>query len=511
MHNTHGQRDTQSPSWIGGVNGFGLLRRSEQAAIAPALTRAYRRGDRALALSEATADLPAPREIDPEAEHFSLERLTERFRVELARKHVARSREESARYGVRLAQWEALYTLGEVEPEIEALAVDRMRRAGELGGVVDVEALGRELVDELRGAITSRRWHDGREKGQRERFEKVRACGSRVMIARCSTCGGGTGQQGDLRVVPEGCGVRRVCQKCDAQGAAQRRARFGNARGRAYVEGDRYGLRRHYRKGGRYTEKMLTLTVPHFLHANTLPGKRNRKGEIVPGVRELARDDLHARILAVWLAWPKFMRKVVDHLRERNEHHFSWHRAFEWTPGVDGIGHPHFHVYWFSPFVDQGLLRSWWGDALRAVGVPVKRFEDGRYNLRVDLRMLREFNAGAMRELLKGGRRQQIEMSRIEFDPEYGRAADLSFKYAEGWTLGDIQHFCSPDVLARLYMALEGKRLTQASSGFFIDDGPAICACCGSSSWRVTFDTTPIEQLAARYSIARGASRGPPS
>src|SRR5207253_2507567 len=150
---------------------------------------------------------------------------------------------------------------------------------------------------------------------------------------------GGTGRDGDLRVVPEGCGVRRVCVQCDNQGAAQRRARFGSARGRAYVEGDRYGLRRRYRKGGSYTEKMLTLTVPHFALADAKPGRRKRNGQIEPGVRELSCDDLHARIVAIWLAWPRFMRKVIEHLRERNEHHFSWHRSFEWTPATDGIGH----------------------------------------------------------------------------------------------------------------------------------------------------------------------------
>lgn len=479
----------------------------------PALARTYRRADRSAALRDAIAELPTY-ELAEGAAHADLERLTARFRVELARAHVARVRETTVAYAAAFAQWDAADAGAEGQDECAACGrtshvavIDGQQFwiACDGDGTSALDVQRAELVADMRAALASRKWHERRERGQRERFDKVRACGSRFMVAKCQ-CGAGTGKKGEIRMVPEGCGVRRVCQRCDTQGAMRRRARFGRARGRVFVEGDRYGLRRKYRRGGAYTEKMLTLTVPHFKLADARPLKR---GE---GVRELARDDLHARIVALWLAWPRFMRQVVGHLRERGEDHFAWHRSFEWTPAVDGIGHPHFHVYWFSPFVDVGLIRSWWADALRAVGWRVDRHEDGTDKCIVHLKKLREFGADAVRELMKGGHRQALTLSRIDLAPgEHGTAGIDGFDYAEGWTLANVEGFCSPDVRARLYMALEGKRLTQASAGFFLDDEPAICACCGRRAWLVKFEAAPVE-LGPLVGVTIASSpRGPPS
>ena len=495
----------------------------------PTLASSYRVGDRALALREALAVEPA-RTIPEGSAHYELERLTSRFRVELARAHVAKARAATVLYAAAFAQWEA--EDDDATAQEECGTCGRLSHVVELDGQqlwIDCEGDGTsalevnraELVEDMREAIASRKWHERRERGQRERFDKVRACGSRFMVARCQ-CGAGTGRKGEIRMVPEGCGVRRVCQRCDTHGAIARRARFGRARGRCFVDGDRYGLRRRFRKGGAYTEKMLTLTVPHFGLADARPCKR---GE---GVRELARDDLHARIVALWLAWPKFNRRVVEHLRERGEDHFAWHRSFEWTPAVDGIGHPHFHVYWFSPFVHIDLIRQWWADALREVGWRVD-YADGVYDegltvgrrkvrqrdsIVVHLKKLREMNADAVRELMKGGHRSALTMSRIDLAPgerPYGSAGIDGFAYAEGWTLADVEEFCSPDVRARLYMALEGRRLTQASAGFFLDDEPAVCACCGRSAWLVKFEAAPIEHAPLIGFSVASSSRGPPS
>jgi hypothetical protein len=112
---------------------------------------------------------------------------------------------------------------------------------------------------------------------------------------------------------------------------------------------------------------------------------------------------------------------------------------------------------------------------------------------------------------MKGGRRQALTLSRIDLaagEQSHGYAGIDGFEYAEGWTLADVESFCSPDVRARLYMALEGKRLTQASAGFFLDDEPAICSCCGRRAWSVKFEAAPVE---AAPLVAFTVARGPPS
>jgi hypothetical protein len=243
-----------------------------------------------------------------------------------------------------------------------------------------------------------------------------------------------------------------------------------------------------------YTEKMLTLTIPHA-------ELEQAKGL----VREKASDTLGARVAALWLAWPRFLRKVNRHWKARHEGHVIYHRAFEWTPGrKDEHGHPHYHVYLWCPWVDAKILAEWWAESLREVGWPVAKDADGRAVVRTKLQMLRSMNLAAVRELMKGGRRQALTLSRLDFS-ERDRGAEFlrgprrgqmvgpgidAFKYAEGWTLGDVED-CSDDVRARLYMALEARRLTQASRGFFLEDEPARCACCGVSVFRVRFEASP--------------------
>lgn len=408
--------------------------------------------------------------LDPDRSHAKLEELTRDFRNGLARKHLLRAREAIADYH-RFA--DHIWTLPHLETE-------------GFRGVI---------VDGLRRATTTKIWHHNRHGGQKNRFGNVRNCGGILRKAWCATCG-------DKRAaVPNRCGVRRVCESCDVEGAAARRARFGSARGRTLLSGLRLGLTRRNRKGGRFSEKMLTLTLPHATLADLTRGK----------VKDLARDDVHARIVALWLAMPLFMRRVRAYLKKREPalyrqiHH---HRSFEWTPAVDGAGHPHFHIYMFAPFLDAKLLRVWWGEALFDVGWPMTFDDEGFPIVRIDLRMLKGFNANAVRELLKGGRRSALTLSQIERGP-----GDDAFSYAEGWTLGDIKEFCSPEVQARLYCALEGRRLTQASSGFFLEDEKLHCACCGSSNWRCYFEPIDGDQPLPSYFHTfnqTAQERGPP-
>ena len=353
----------------------------------------------------------------------------------------------------------------------------------------------------LHDATTAREWHEGRKEGQRFRFDRVRSCGTRFLVAGCGVCGT------DRHGIPEGCGVRRVCKRCDVAGAIKRRARFGRARGRAFVHGHRYGLARRNRRGGRYTEKMVTLTIPHAM----LEDSFGLVKEVADG---FCWNTISARVIALNLAWPRFLKKLNRHFRMvvgEHARHVVYHRSFEWTPGrSDEHGHPHFHIYLWSPFVDRLLIRAWWAESLRAVGWPVEDDEDGNPKLSTRIQLLRSNGVSEVRELIKGGRDSALKLSRLAFvDPADGAnmrrgfrkgepvgAGIDAFKYAEGWTLGDVEE-CSDDVRAALYKVLEGRRLTQASRGFFLEDERAKCACCGCAGlFRVRFDAVPSNDVA---------------
>lgn len=466
----------------------------------PALARSFRRGGGEQALRNALVPRRKPDPPDPSREHAELEEKTADFRLALAKKHAARVRDEIARYDAAIDAWAPLPHRGELGI-VHGKAPLFDPETGEIFEDIGPEAIPDETLEELRASVTARKWHEGRERGQRERFQRVRDCGARLIIPACVFCGD------DAKPIPEPCGVRRVCKRCDISGALKRRARFGRARGRLMIDAARYGLLRKVQKGGRYSEKMLTLTIPHVGDLALVKGRVRVDVDKKTGVvKSRARDLLDARIRALFFAWPLLLRAMRDHFLDTWQSHATFHRSFEWTPASDGHGHPHFHIYLWCKWLDVAVLREWWAEALRAVGWPVpKERGTDRSRVVVDLRMLRGFNVHAVRELMKGGHRSALTLSRVEFMAGPGVDA---FTYAEGWTLGDVEAFCSSDVRARLYCALEARRLTQASRGFFLDDEPPICACCGGSCFRVRFE--PLPEDGAVASSPSACERAPP-
>lgn len=400
-------------------------------------------------------DRPPPAPPDPARPFAGLEERTAWFRKTLSRHHRDIARASTDSYRDLVDAWDPLEG---VEPVL------RGERPDEPVTMADL--------------VARATWHTRRAGGQITRFDRVRGCGDRVVIASCSSCG----ESREPR--PECCGVTRVCPRCSLLGAKSRRARFGRARALVLYRSMRMGLTRKYRSGGRFTEKMLTLTVPHV-----------KRSECTGRVAAEARDDTHARIVALFAAWPIFLRFLNRAWKARGETGLvKYTRGFEWTPGADAIGHPHFHVYLWCPFIPargkgaDNLVKAWWAYALRKVGVPVRE-KDGDDEVIVRLQLVRDFNASAVEELIKGGRRRAIELSRLDV---HG-GGDDAYDYADGWTIGEVLDFCNPDVTSRLYMALEGRRLSQASRGFYEDDPPLECECCGSPFFRVRFEPNPVD------------------
>lgn len=374
--------------------------------------------------------------------------------------------------------------------------------------------------DAMREALSMAKWHEGRDNGQKYRFRKLEQCGTRVMIADCGVCGV------SRKPVEEGCGIARLCDRCALRCAKKRRARFGRARKRVSDALARLGCMRRRKIGGKWTsarwsDKMLTLTLPHFLRCNLGDAAMRRtKGGDAVGLLAYAEDKckLHAsevdtamaRVLALRAAWPRFAAKLRRHWTQAEEVArktfrpsvmMQWrdgatapppmHRAFEWTPGKDGLGHPHFHVWTLCPWVSADMIAGMWTEALLEVGVPV----EGRAI--VYLQRFVDFNASAVGELLKGNERRALEWSRLYAGTGRRRERRAggptnAFEYADGWTIAEALEVASPSTVASLYCSLEKMRLTQASAGFFAEDEPPHCEGCRSQlCWHIRFERAP--------------------
>lgn len=105
-------------------------------------------------------------------------------------------------------------------------------------------------------------WHASRARGQRERIERVEACNTEVRVIRCQSCG-----LEHERESRSGCPL--LCVRCRGSRARQTRIRFLAARASVLKEAWERGLMNPQRRGGRWGERLLTLTAPQ-LDADTV-------------------------------------------------------------------------------------------------------------------------------------------------------------------------------------------------------------------------------------------------
>lgn len=405
--------------------------------------------------------------------------------------------------------------------------------------------------DDIARHTSSEIWHKRRESGQRERFDRQDSCGVHTLVVACSDCG-------DSSEFPAGCNVGRLCVSCRGRQKARTQVRFGFARSRAIRA--RRALLNRRTFGGRWGERFVSLTVPHINYGElrTRPCDKCRAPSCphhTPFEDIVAqRVDLAFRAWRFFsLALNRYWRRVEKHTGSRPVHH----RAFEWTPGRDLKGHPHFHVWMFSPYlaskehragVDMytkayrawltrrpvgrgvgsgpGAVARWrrakprrkqpnvedmWRDALRSAGLLTV---DCYADLMVDVRALpfdaREF----ARELFKkedairlanfGERQTRFDYAPKEDKPA-GRAA---FDYASGWCLAEQEENgerIDARTFARVYESLEARRIIQASARFLdVQADGGYCEACGCvHSIRVTLK---IEG----FTHGPATERGPP-
>jgi hypothetical protein len=199
------------------------------------------------------------------------------------------------------------------------------------------------------------KWDEARQHGYEQRIERVLECGTqpRTMAIVCQCCG--HKQEVDC----SRCNNHILCVSCRAIRGATKAEAFLAARNVVMADAHEQGRLHPHRPGGRWAERMVTLTEPH-----------------------LRCHSLEERFAFLLDAWPHFLRRLNEWLRSQGigkgsreqvaEHpgrYVHWYKVAEWVPAQDDDrGHPHFHAWFYSPWLEQDLLQEWWCHALERVG-----------------------------------------------------------------------------------------------------------------------------------------------
>jgi hypothetical protein len=290
-------------------------------------------------------------------------------------------------------------------------------------------------------------WHRSRARNELAVEAVCLGCQlEKTMVVHCGACG-------SVREAPVRCRRHFFCVGCRSKIGEEKRAKLQKAM-RALL-GLAWGRRLlfRWRRGGRWSMKLFTLTAPHR-----------------PGHGIVERSNVFRRAL------PIFERKLREHVKQldpSNADLMHWSRSREWEPGDDGQGHPHAHYVFFGPFLDLEMARGWWASALRSVGYD-ERERKGNSNF--DVREAR--GKGAVAEVIK-----------YVFKDIDGKGRQIA-----------------PSTFAGAYEALADQRTTQCSAGFMkLGKVDKKCVDCGATK---CFHTRMVDGV--RGEIRPGLSKGRP-
>lgn len=369
---------------------------------------------------------------------------------------------------------------GEELPDHDARHLEAMRPhpvSGdpELGIKADKQAPG--------GSVMVYEWQKARAKGQREKFERVAACGGESMLHRCTACE----LQGPK--VKLTCGNHRLCLSCRQARIKKFQKKFLKGQ-KAHLQQlwndprrlkmNHQGKNGHLRYGGVWGEKFLTLTLPH-------------SGKVRDDVRELQR------------AWTRFIRLMRLHVEKDLLRHDSksdrkalmkymkYCRVLEITPGHDWKGHAHIHFWFVSPFIHQSVIAHLWGEAISksyknmlVEAEQVKSVDD----IVASLPAGRQRYAGQLRDYFvscrgKHGERLShvwapiVHINKVQSGDIAGELCKYLIKDGERNAKGELE-LLDPKLFAMIYAALEVARAIGASRGLFaIIESSCHCQECG--------------------------------
>lgn len=295
-------------------------------------------------------------------------------------------------------------------------------------------------------------WFKSRERGQRFRFKNAETCGEtmKALEISCVDCG-------QAMARPLTCGATLACVKCRGRLQAKRRRKVADGQRAVSFRARRAGLTRRNRRGGRWSDKFVTLTIPH-----------------------LDEHGIGDRIALVHSAWPHFLKALNAWFRETEPDTYdlaAWYGSHEWTLGSDHKGHPHVQLWFFCPYLPHEMVTAMWRNALDRVGFSIFDTEQ----LQCDVREMKDVKGGVF-EVVKYVVKDVV---------------------AEG-------EFLSAEVYGELYEALDGRRLRRGSSGFLKlceQRVPCDCGSCAPRCIKVVSQTVVPD--AERRAIQEERSCGP--
>lgn len=375
-------------------------------------------------------------------------------------------------------------------------------------------------------------WHDARAEAKRELFERVDECAEDARVLRL-VCRGtvptaeGVRPCGHSENLPIGCGSQHFCASCRVQLAQRFRVDFERKRlglvGQAR-QAQLTGRFRRRAKGGRFGEKLLTLTLPHWGN----PSERvEQLRETWPRFWRLLSDELRPQLAAL----PAGIRTVDDDRFDRCTGEVKEYKrkggkkaraaraaaglpdselslwdlvsylwVFEWTPGADGLGHPHLHVWLFAPFLPVDLLQRLWVRAFCDVsGHQLVAPLEGSTLWRVARVTTREDGVNVVAEPVP----LVVDVRAAwELERDGGSVGNEIVKYlTKDWEISDDGvHRAHPEVFAQVYTAIEGRRGRQSSAGLqrWALERHVACPVCGFENdrghWAFAFlPRSPLE------------------
>lgn len=339
-------------------------------------------------------------------------------------------------------------------------------------------------------APVATRWHSSRAQSKREIFERVAKCGEDDKARITLVCRGCK----DATSIEVGCGSQWFCSDCRAKQAAKFRKTFERHRLGLTTIAERAGLtRRRQRRGDRWGEKLLTVTLPHRGDAaERIEVLHETWARFWRVLRDRLRPELQGpsgiTLSDVPRGFPKKFEKRDDPNELKLWDVLSYLHVTEWTPGDDGQGHPHIHAWLFSRFLDQAMVKRLWEGAHRHV-LRARLDRDGKSGPVEQCDLIVDIRAAA---------------------PDVAR--ELVKYLTKDWEIsGEGAKRAAPEVFARVYATLDGKRRRQSSAGlsmWAVEQFNA-CPCCGFERERGHWARIDIEHGKDEKNVKRRLGRAP--
>ena len=366
---------------------------------------------------------------------------------------------------------------------------------------------------ELRGG----RWHLCRARGHEERFDRVAKCETEnVLEVECTYCGRASHK-------PVRCRVALLCVSCRGKIAQEKIAKLSRNRRTAIDLCAKGGLFRRIRKGGAWSEKLVTMTAPHFaelgikerilflrtawscfspLWADYWAGKRDVDGLKlrIPVARDGQKQkDTRGLRLVRWyrnVEWTPAEKCECGHDRSRHGPDSGPCRGCGPSSGCRGYrrsrvqdpdatkGHPHIHMWFLGPYLQgakasesgerRNVVQNLWRFALEAAAW--KKDEDGSLRFPTLSRLVATKEAGPRarvtrlrRELLPHVALKCaapiVDVRRCKPGPSsLKEVIKYLFKDMVGTAQGGHERL-SPAVWAAVFESFDSTRTTQGSRG----------------------------------------------